>query len=378
MDTLAQLQAVDQSTLTPLVRRALGTDTLTLAHWRVAPFCDGAGQCVYRFTGLAHDRDLRLPWSLVVKVTYADEPSNPAGARYWKREMLAYQSGLLADLPAGLTAPRCFGFLERPGGEGWLWLEEITGAAPRHWPSETFAAVAQHLGRFGAAYLTARPLPAYPWLSRGWFRSFVAQYAADVAQLPTLRAHPLLRRALPGAQVDRVLQLWQQRNTLFAALDQLPQTLCHLDLNARNLFVRPVDTGAIQCVAIDWESAGVSALGAELASLVGGSLRFDLADRDRAAELEATVLASYLEGVRATGWLADPQGVRLGYTTALALHLVFVMLRAVVEGTRNVGFRQWAEQMSGRPFAELMERDAELFEFFLARADEARQVLGSA
>jgi len=340
MDTLAQLQAVDQATLTPLVRDALDSDAVTLLDWQVAPFGGGAGRCVYRFAGGAHDHGTTVPWSLIVKVaTAATGAEDPSGARYWKREMLAYQSGLLADLPAGLAAPRCFGVTEQPGGGGWLWLEEITDAATGRWPRERYAAVARRLGVFGAAYMTGRPLPAHPWLSRGWFRSFVANFAVEMAELPALLDHPHLRPAIPPATATRILRLWDERDAFCDALDRLPQTFCHLDINPRNLFVRNVGMGEIESVAIDWEFAGVSALGAELASLIGGSLLFYLVDLDGANELEAVVVTSYLEGLADAGWRGDPRQPRLGYLLALALHIIFVDVGALVGATRDTECR---------------------------------------
>ena len=378
MDTLAQLQALDHETLTPLVRQALGSDSVMLVDWQVAPFGAGAGQCVYRFAGSAQEQGKTVPWSLIAKVaTASTSVDDPSAGRYWKREMLASQSGLLADLPGGLAAPRCFGVTEQSGGGGWLWLEEITDAATGRWPRERFRAVARQLGVFGAAYVTGWPVPAYPWLSRGWFRSFV-DWASNIAELPSLLDHPHLRPAVSGATGARILQLWNERDAFLHALDRLPQTFCHLDINPRNLFVRNGDNGDMQSIAIDWEYVGMSALGAELASLVGGSLFFDLADLDTADDLEAAVFASYLEGLTETGWRGDPQEVRLGYTIAQTLHILFLQVWVLVEGTRNEGLRQFAEQLLERPYTAVLERTVVFLEFLLARADEARQQIQSA
>jgi len=46
------------------------------------------------------------------------------GVEGWNREVLTYESGLLAALPAGLVAPRCFDVREH-AGLVWLWLEEV-------------------------------------------------------------------------------------------------------------------------------------------------------------------------------------------------------------------------------------------------------------
>jgi hypothetical protein len=378
MDTLAQLQALDQGTLTPLVRQALGNDAVSLVDWRVAPFGGGAGQCVYRFSGNARNQGELIPWSLVLKV--APTPSDGdavSAAHYRSRELLAYQSGLLAELPGALKAPRCFGVVEQSGGDAWLWLEEITDTAVGRWPRERYTTVARQLGTFNAAFLIDRPLPAYPWLSQGWFRSHVVEAAAAVAQLPALLGHPLLRPALPGNISTRVLQVIAEHERLLDALDALPQTFCHLDAFPRNLFVRNEGSVNVQLVAIDWEFTGVSALGADLAPLVGGSLLFDEVDLSTADELERDVFDSYLRGLRDAGWKGEQHLVRVGYTAALVLHYVFLILSVVVDGATNEDVRQFVETMQKRPYIVELERIAVFFRFLLARADEARQLLRS-
>ncbi len=126
MDALMQLQAVDAATLTPFVRCALDRETASPIDWQVAPFGDGGRQGAFRFVGAAVDQGQTLPWSLVLKVVPPPADNDvPSGSSYGKREFLAYQSGLLADLPGGLKAPRCLGVTEQPSGDGWLWLEEV-------------------------------------------------------------------------------------------------------------------------------------------------------------------------------------------------------------------------------------------------------------
>jgi hypothetical protein len=378
LDIMIQLQAVDRARLTPLVRHALGNESVSLIDWQVAPYGGGAGQRVYRFMGSADDRGKTIPWSLVLKVVPApSSDDDPSASHYARRELLAYQSGLLANLPGGLAAPRCFGVDEQPAGEAWLWLEDIVDAATGRWPRERYTAVAYKLGTFSAAYLTGWPLPAYAWLSRGWFRSLVTSAASSVAELPMLLDHPFLRPAFPGDTAARVLQVWDERETFFTALDLLPQTFCHLDAFPRNLFVRTEPGGETQITAIDWEFAGTSALGAELAPLVGGSMLFDEADLATVDELEAAVFASYLDGLGDAGWRGDRQLVRLGYSLALVLHYVFLQLDFLVAGTQHEEVRQFGEQLLNRPYAKLLDRTAVFLDFLLARADAARQVLRS-
>ena len=214
-------------------------------------------------------------------------------------------------------------------------------------------------------------------MSRGWFRSHVAGVAPAIALLPGLLDHPLLRPALPRATAARVLRVWHEREAFFDVLDRLPQTFCHLDAFPRNVFVRNGESGAVQIVAIDWEFVGVSAVGAELGQLMAGTLLFEEAELETAAELEEAVVASYLNGLDVAGWRGDPRLVRLGYATTLMLNQVFLLLGGVVEGTQDAGFRHYLEEMSGRPYADLLERCALSFDFLLARADEARDLRSS-
>jgi hypothetical protein len=68
---------------------------------------------VYRFTGNATvDSEIR-DWSVILKVVGTrNNRSDPSEPRYWKREVLAYQSGQLANLAGELAAPRFFGTIE--------------------------------------------------------------------------------------------------------------------------------------------------------------------------------------------------------------------------------------------------------------------------
>ncbi|HZG67862.1 MAG TPA: hypothetical protein VEZ12_14040, partial [Herpetosiphonaceae bacterium] len=84
----------------------------------------------------------------------------------WKREVLAYQSGILEDLGGGLVVPRVYAVMERPGGMVWLWLEDIVEAYATPWPLERYGLAARHLGAWQGTYLAGRPLPDAPWLAR--------------------------------------------------------------------------------------------------------------------------------------------------------------------------------------------------------------------
>jgi hypothetical protein len=207
----AQLDAIDQATLTPLVQSALGSKTVEVVNWECEQLHGGIGlgTAIYRFSGEGHDRGQKVPWSLILKTLCpAEDNANVSAWNYYKREADAYQSGLLDDLPGGLAAPRCFGVTEHPDGTCWIWLEDVAEEIGSHWPLEHFGVVARHAGQFNGAYLVERSLPSWPWLSSDWLRGYIALSAPATlvtgrcqrqAVPPVGRAQPLPRRPRPPA-----------------------------------------------------------------------------------------------------------------------------------------------------------------------------------
>ena len=275
------LSTIDQGILTEIVRRAFNSKNVEVIDWNYSRVHGGAGDVgavlsgVYRFTGKAHDQGKEKVWSLILKVVGTtasqDDPSEP---RYWKREVLAYQSGRLTELPGGLTSPRFFGTHEFSEKVIGLWLEDIANKVGSKWPLEYYGTVARHLGQFNGAFLTGRDLPPWSWLSHDWLRALVAENAPSAARFSQTVDEPNVRRFYMDGDARRTLRLWEEREQYFAALDRLPQTLLHRDAFRRNLFIRFDAAGNEQIVAVDWAFTGIGAVAEEIVSLVHGSLCF--------------------------------------------------------------------------------------------------------
>jgi hypothetical protein len=134
-----QLDGINQDTLTPLVQRALGRQTVQVIEWDVQQIHGGFGggvfaSAVYRFTGQARDKDQTEPWSLILKTFSPGDTTDPSSAYFPQREAQAYRSGWLDDLPGGLAAPACFGAVEFPNGGAWVWLEQVVDDFGECWP----------------------------------------------------------------------------------------------------------------------------------------------------------------------------------------------------------------------------------------------------
>jgi hypothetical protein len=375
-----QLQAIDQTALTPIARRALGSETIEVTHWDYQQIHGGIGggvfgTAIYRLAGQGRDQGKTAPWSVILKVLWARADSDESDCYYWRREADAYRSGWLDDLPGGLAAPQCFGIVEHPGEACWLWLEEVVDEIGR-WPLEHYGLVARHLGQFNGAYLTGEPLPSWSWLSSGWLRASVVQIVPAITQLRDSLEHPLVRRWLPGDTSESFFRQWARRETFLDALDRLPHTLCHLDAFRRNLFARRSADGRDQTVVIDWAFVGTGAIGEDIEPLVNRSLGFLEVDPIRAQELDDIVFGGYLDGLRDAGWQGDPGQVRLGYTAATALRALVgcgQFLPVLLDESQHI----MIEQSSGRSVEEGVDQVAEAIRFQLCLADEAWELLGS-
>ncbi len=117
---------------------------------------------LYRVAGTGQQNGLSRPWSLILKIAQLAEDA-PQGwgsdllhFGYWKREALAYESGILENLGTNLRALRCFEVEEQSDGSVWLWLEEIPGSDQASWPVARYGQAAHHF-RSGAGILSCGP-----------------------------------------------------------------------------------------------------------------------------------------------------------------------------------------------------------------------------
>jgi hypothetical protein len=202
----------------------------------------------------------------VIKKSLRPGVDDPGHWAYWRRELLAYESGLLPSGP-GLKAPRLLGI----DGDA-IFLEPADG------PAERPEVAAERLARWQAA----GDLPEVSWLSGHQLAQRIAGQQLDWSAVD---ADPALSR------------LWARRHDLIEALALVPSVLSHGDFHPGNLIAAGDDT-----VALDWGAFGVAPVGADLAHLALGTLRDQL--------------PFYLKGSGGRFAIGD---VILGYRVTLAL-----------------------------------------------------------
>jgi hypothetical protein len=365
------------------VRQDQRSPTFEVLDWTVEPIqfakiLETTGG-LYRFSGHGQDAQGAKPWSVVLKILKkpAQGDGDPRDVFYWKREPLAFQSGLLADFPDAIRAPRCYGVIERDDG-GWLWMEYIVESTERRWSLEHFQRAARQLGRFGGAYLTGRPLPDQPWLSRSVLRTLntPSGFWATLMNPDSPKnawQSPVVQQAFAEPLRSHVLRIWADLPSFIDAMERLPQVLCHNDLNRRNLMLCTSPEGQQEVVVLDWAWMGNGAIGSDAGWLVSDGLFLFDYDPAQAAELSAAVLDVYLAGLREAGWAGDERLARLGFSIMAASWIAILPGWAAMmlgeESTTDL------MAMYGHSADAVLTGWVTLTKFLLEHADEATHLM---
>ena len=379
-----QLAALSPSAVAEPVGMALGGQGWATPLWRQARIHLSAGAAsggLFRLNGTAERGGQLRDWSIILKVVAPLAGMTPAQNEdqthpiYWKREVLAYQSGWLAHLPGGLRAPRCLGVETQTDGSVWLWLEDVHDRYREQWPSEQYARAARCLGRFNGAYLAGEPWPTHGWLERsdaqprnvidafGWVEGLVRD--------PATWEHPLLRATFGPRLVARLPEFWTNRGPLLDALERLPRTISHQDAHRANMLATlggPDD----EIVMIDWAVVGPSVLGNDLGDLAVAGYGMQAVSLSP-AEIDEAVFDSYLAGLREAGWSAERNPTRFAYTTFAALKYgcLLIWLRNVLDETQ----RGSLERFLAEPLEAYLRQQAMVLEHLLCLQDEALGLL---
>jgi hypothetical protein len=376
METKSLELEIDRLTLTDLIAKALDRPALQITDWKAHQLHGGMewDSAVFRFQGQASDNGDTLPWSLVLKaVKPADTASEPDGVRYWKREVLAYQSAFLHHLPGGnVSAPNSYGIQERPDGSIWLWMEDVKDDVASPWSIEQYAVAARHFGQFNGAYLAGRELPDASWVTHHWLRQYVENAAPMVEFIRTNPGHPMIMNLYPGDALAQILAIWDEHKAILDILEDLPQVFCHQDAFKGNLFARQGKT-----IAIDWGYSGIAPIGAELVALVPGSIGMFAIPVDKIGELDRSCFESYLQGLREAGWPGDPKLVRMGYTiTCLLRYPIGASVGDALPRLLDQENRSKLEDTFDKSADELEKTDPALVAYYQKLIPEAMKLLG--
>lgn len=293
---------------------------------------------------------------------------DPTHRNYWKREWLAFDSGLLDNLAGELTAPRKLLTRELSEAECHIWMEDAPGRTGSALTDADIGAIGHALGTTQGAYAAGTvELPEDSWLSRDWLRGWVGACARLIPAIDDEQLWADERLTPMRALRDRVRELWQERDELFAIVDAAPSTIVHCDFWPTNLFV---DDDRV--TAIDWSQIGIGSVAQDIDQVTLDIVWMQVRPGGDLDLLEHTVLSSYLSGLRKARLKVDETELRHWYAAAAALHYAWMLGGHAQRASDAAGVTR-TEQRWSRSFADItadrarvLERAVSLGEWALA------------
>jgi len=378
-----KLDSITSETLAPLAAGVLGVDAVEVIDWQYEAIKGGIGQFyemgLFLWQGRAIvDNQLR-PWTLMLKITRSDASyysNDPSSWKYWDREALAYQSGLLDDLPGRLAAPRCFGVDHFPNKEIWIWMEAISTESTGAWPLSRYGVAARHLGQFNGAYLSGRSLPSHSWLSHGRIEEWLVKASGVIPRLHDYQGHPLIEMWFANDMAERTIKIWSRRQELLDGIAKLPRTLCHHDAFRRNLIAATDQNNQDITFAVDWAVLGTGAIGEEIATTFSVTLQFLDCDAQDVELLDKFIYEGYLAGLRDAGWSGKSELVRFGFTASAALFMALGGAGAWLPALMDEKEVQEIEDYLGHPIEKVVHQWSMMQAYLLNLADEALELQG--
>ena len=403
MELAGRLDQLTEAELAPVVQQAVGDNQALPLGWKFEAL-DWTGNPatvgLFRFTGMAQTNEAReVPWIVVLKIAadtaLTGDPSidhythEPEGFNYWKREALAFSSGLLTGWPGPLVPVRCYGVEEASENQVWIWLEAREGAGPHAlWTIEQLASAAYDFGALAAQWQSKLPdATHYPWLARRWLRGWLA--LARVYAVDHFLEHDACGNGSPvepfltkGTR-RRIADLISDADDLLEAFELLPVTLAHHDPQWGNLFAAAPDESPVRTVAIDWGFFGIAPIGSDLGLHIGQNIMSWGIDQRRAAEHDQASTAAYVSGLQDYGWDGEVDSVKFARATAAALNAATWLAMEVSWlcpemaerfGPDNAAWPTRVATKEGISTATVVERWAAGFSYVLDLADEARQL----
>lgn len=323
------------SLLEPVAAAALGQQcTVDDGSWSLRPIGHRVRNPVtgglYHVSGTAIDtHGVSHRWSALLKVlrnaegapAWLRDDGEPGHWNNWEREVLAYRSGLTADLADGLSAPRYLHSFQPDAGSWWLWIEYVDGEPGTTWPPDRYPIAAYHVGQWQGRYLCGEPLPRYSWLADDWLGAWVPPCTSKNHRLvhdEQAWTHPLLRDHLGTKHAQSARMLCDARRQLIERTTLLPYTLCHHDCWPPNLHSRSNSEKDVTLV-VDWSWVGRGTAGHDAANLVFDAVASGYLPPEQLASTDAAVLEAYLDGISSAGWTGPMAMVRTGYRMVAAL-----------------------------------------------------------
>ena len=153
-------------------------------------------------------------------------------------------------------------------------MRDLSDGVQPPWDGDQYIETARHVGQFNNLW-TEQDRPKGDWITTDMStdrRASVSQsIGPQVESLTSYSDHPSVERLVEGIGLDRVLRMPDDIARIIESTHDLPRTVAHNDLHARNLFSRE-ENGERITYAIDWASVGPGPVGVDGGSLAGAGV----------------------------------------------------------------------------------------------------------
>ena len=268
--------------LEPVLVRLLGDPSAKANSFKLLALKPGLGnptsRGVYRVRGVAQTATGEQPFSLVVKHLADGKPfmdaSVPTSWNYWRREIDLFESPIARRIPDGLGFPKYLGQSSLADGTALFWNADLGDLTKSKWTWEHCLTAARLAAELNS--INIEDVASEPWLCStmlaGWIE-FRGDYFVPVAPavVACAKSQPDTAAAYEvwGSYLDK-------HQLLADIVVGARSTFVHGDYNLNNLV--PTANPDQPIIALDWQLAGVSGIGVDLASILNTTNELGVAE----------------------------------------------------------------------------------------------------
>ncbi len=268
--------------LMPVLGRLFDDASTTATSFELVALKPGLGnptsRGVYRVQGTAATASGEQPFSLVVKHLADGRPfmdaTDPTSWNYWRREIDLFESPIARRIPDGLGFPKYLGQSSLADGTALFWNADLGDLTKSKWTWEHCLTAARLAAELNS--INIEDVASEPWLCStmlaGWIE-FRGDYFVPVAPavVACAKSQPDTAAAYEvwGSYLDK-------HQLLADIVVGARSTFVHGDYNLNNLV--PTANPDQPIIALDWQLAGVSGIGVDLASILNTTNELGVAE----------------------------------------------------------------------------------------------------
>jgi hypothetical protein len=255
-------------------------------------------------------------WSCVAKTVRRPSSGASPDSGCANHEVMRYLIGPLLPAATHLKMPRLLDVVQTDQAQTMI-LEDVYDSSTRALRLSDLHDLAERLGQWHA-------LDTHSKNDRrgNWLREYVRRAEPLVAALPTYgRQTDMLDDLLAEPVAGMISEIWANRRMLLTTLDSLPHAYCHQDVIAGNVAVREGAADRTYYL-LDWATAGMAPLGAELAPLIVGSAILMHWDIETGKAILGSVIDAYRQGLLSNNVTVDADTVKLGFMASASVRYI--------------------------------------------------------